>query len=73
MPNLKIMHNPHVNMATDLCELACNLDHYKNKLPSPLKEAAMQCVEELHDMAEVLLGDDAVQMYVAVDDMGKAH
>jgi hypothetical protein len=56
-------------LAKFISGMACDLDHFKNILPTPLKAAAAACVEALHDVAQALLGDDVGKVYAA-DDMG---
>jgi hypothetical protein len=59
--------NPHINMAADIADLASDLDHYKNKLPQPLKQRLADCSSMLHDLAETLLGADVGQVYAQDD------
>jgi len=55
--------NPHINMATDIADLASDLDYYKNRLPEPLKQRFANSSAQLHDLAETLLGADAGKVY----------
>lgn len=57
------MTNPHINIASDLSEMAVDLDHYKGELPDHLRLGAINCVREMHKFAQDLLGEDAGAIY----------
>lgn len=61
------MSGQHINMASDIGNLAGDLDHYKNSLPLPLKLAAANCVREMHKLAQELLGDSVGEVYAQED------
>lgn len=54
---------PHIQMASDLGQLASDLDDYKNKLPLPLQSSAEKCVNAMHAFAQELLGEHVGEVY----------
>lgn len=56
-----------IEMAKRVATLACDMDDYKNSLPTPMKEAAIAFVEKAHDMAEVLAGEHKHLVYQPED------
>lgn len=57
------MNNPHINIASDLAQLASDLDHCKGSLPEHLRFNAIHCVREMHKFAQELLGDNVGEIY----------
>lgn len=56
-------HRPHINIASDIAQLAVDLDNYKGALPDHLRFNAISCVREMHKFAQELLGEDAGEIY----------
>lgn len=57
------MNNPHINIASDIAQMASDLDYYKATLPEHLRFNAINCVREMHKFAQELLGEDAGVIY----------
>lgn len=57
------MNNPHINIASDIAQMAADLDDYKAALPEHLRFNAINCVREMHKFAQELLGEDVGEIY----------
>lgn len=60
---LLLRHRPHINIASDIAQMAADLDDYKGALPEHLRFNAINCVREMHKFAQELLGEDAGVIY----------
>jgi hypothetical protein len=54
-------------LAKMLSNMACLLDEQRSSFPKELQGAALICVDEMHDMAEALLGFDRHLVYAKDD------
>ena len=57
------MKNPHINIASDIAQMAVDLDDYRGALPEHLRFSAINCVREMHKFAQELLGDSVGEIY----------
>jgi hypothetical protein len=57
------MTNSHINIASDIAQMAVDLDDYRGALPDHLRFNAITCVREMHKFAQELLGEDAGVIY----------
>lgn len=49
--------------AKQIAMIAASLDSDKNEFPDELRDLAEACVGNLHELAEKLAGDQAIQIY----------
>jgi hypothetical protein len=61
---------PHLEIATRLADLASDLDEYRTVMTDKAHVAqAGICVETMHDLAMLLLGDDVHLVYAQDDEV----